>query len=193
MSDLGNEIFDKISDKLNTTYDPEMEIKDLSKELDAFEDKKKELLATPINQIRTIEEKEEIEKDLKSLIEYGKDVLKILKEDLRIGSEARKFEVFAQMLNSTSGALKELIAFKKMIYDIQVFQDPQGPIPNQSPGAELKIKMTGKELAKLIIDAEKNNSLNNIDAKFNVDRIVDGEFVEKKGKDKNDHDINQNS
>jgi len=167
MSDNG--VFDKIAKKLNTEFKEEnpektKTIEKISTDIQEFEDKKNELIESTKNQ--TLEDKNYLQTEIKGIVDCGKNVLEKLQNEIKVGSSARIYEVYADLMNSVINGLKELRELNKTVYDIETINDDLG---QTSKPANINIVMDAKELLKHINDAKQKNELNAIDAEFTVE------------------------
>ena len=116
----------------------------------------------------TLKDKIYIEENIKELIEISKDVLKTVKDDIKIGASPRQIEVFSTLTNAITNQIKELRDLNKMIYDLESINSIDDP----KPGI-VNISMTSDDLLDMIKDASKNSELNKIDADFDIENYND--------------------
>jgi len=159
-----NPSFDKISRKLNTTF--EQSAQDVEKQLQTVDLKKKELQQQVIEKKQVaIKDQEYLLFEIKSLIQITLSVLERLDQDLKIGSESRKFEVFATLTNSVTMQLKELRELNKMIADMEIFNNPE----MNKPTTNVNIEMSGKDLLDWMEKIQSEREIDRIDTSFNVE------------------------
>lgn len=151
-----NETFDKLDNEFNTPAT----VENPTKELEVFQQQKNELVAKTV-QVKTLEDKEFLQTEIKSLIENSKRVLDIIQKDIKIGSPPRMAEVYAKLLTSTIEGIRELRELNQTLANMQMFKDS-----DEVPKATLNVKMTGKELISLIKSAKDNSQMKEISAEF---------------------------
>lgn len=153
-----NESFDKLDNEFNTptTIEP-------VKEIQSFQQQKNELIEKT-TQIKTLEDKEYLQTEVKSLIENSKRVLDTIQKDIKIGSPPRMAEVYAKLLTSTLEGLRELRELNQTIANMQMFKDPL-----ETPKANLNISMTAKELMQMMREAKESSQIKAVDANFSVE------------------------
>ncbi len=174
---MANDSFDKISEKLNTTYDEEIE--KVEHEVEKFEEKKKELVEKSSAENLGFEDKEYLQKETKDLIDNGKKVLETLQNEIKIGSPPRMFEVYAFLMNGIISGLKELRGLNKSIAELNIIENQPEPEDKRN----VNIILSGKELLDMINSAKDNSEINRIDADFKVeDQIKKDEEDRRDGK-----------
>lgn len=154
-----NETFDKLSNEFNTPPVTES----TNTEIQSFEQQKKELIERS-TQIRTLEDKQYLQTEIKSLIDNSKRVLDTIQKDIKIGSPPRMAEVYAKLLSSTIEGIRELRELNQAIANMQMFRDP-----DEQPKASINVKMTGKDLMQMIKDAKETSQIKAVEASFSVE------------------------
>lgn len=154
-----NETFDKLSNEFNTAPFSATP----SDELQVFNQQKQELIERS-TQIRTLEDKQYLQTEVKSLIENSKRVLDTIQKDIKIGSPPRMAEVYAKLLSSTLEGIRELRELNQAIANMQMFRDP-----DEQPKASINVKMSGKELMEMMKIAKESSQLKSVEAKFSVE------------------------
>jgi hypothetical protein len=178
--------FDKLEQSLNTKFVPTSSISesisatnpgDINKEIQYFEDKKKQIIEGSQSKIKTIEDKEWLQYEIKDLMSNGKLVLQKLQADLKIGCSPRMYEVYASLMNSVIMSQKELRELNKMVYDIELFQVD----PNEGKSkTQVNINLTGKELLAMINNAKDNSQMNSVSTEFTIEKEKSMDMVDRK-------------
>ncbi len=163
-----NPSFEKMANALNSEYKPENE--DVKEQYEIIESKKNELVeVTEKNEI-SLQDKEFLQNSLKDLIKSNNDLLTLLRDDIKIGANPRQVEVYAKFNDSVTNQLKELKELNKTIMDTEVLQDNISPDNNK--GGDVNIQMSGKEMLEFYKEFKKENSLDKVDAEFEVEEEV---------------------
>ncbi len=152
-----NETFDKLDNEFNTPATEPV------KEIQAFEQQKNELIEKT-TQIKTLEDKQYLQTEVKSLIENSKRVLDTIQKDIKIGAPPRMVEVYAKLLSSTLEGIKELRELNQTIANMQMFKDPE-----EQPKASINVKMTAKELIQMMKEARESSQIKAVEANFSVE------------------------
>jgi hypothetical protein len=158
-----NDVYDNISNSLDTTFDGE-ELEELV-EVKTQSDKCKDLVTSTTDETKLVDE-EYIRDEVKSLVNNIEVAMSKLQQDIRIGSPPRNHEVFAQLANAKVNVLKELINMNKHKLDakmkLQKTETPKNMTVNNN------MTISSSELLKMVNGAKKNNSLKKIEAKFDI-------------------------
>lgn len=161
-----NEPFENISNAFDSEFEPEKEIENVKIQSKELIDKSKSGLYN----------NEYIQQETIDLIEQGKKVSAILAQDLKIGANARQFEVYAGLMNSIFGGLKDLKDLNKTQIDTLIKQGELKDESENKNGVNVNVKMTGKDLLTMIENARNDNQLNAVEAEF---KIEDEKGIEK--------------
>jgi len=167
MSELDG-TFDKLNDKFNTSFTTSSsEIDKIEEEIQEIEDKKNELIVRSNKTDLVIKDQDYLEEEIKELIDNSKTVLQKLQNDIKIGSPARMYEVYAELLNSVLNQYKELRELNKMIESMKIMSGA-GFRPSVEE-KDNKISLTSDQLIDVVNKAKKNSQLNAIDASFEIE------------------------
>ena len=160
---MKNESFDRLASAFNTEY---IETSAIDNELQVIGDKKNELtnVIKSKNEI-TLEDKEYIETELKYLIAKNKNILDTLSEEIRVGANARFYEVYAKLSDSIVNSLRELREMNKVIYDMNLMKNGFQAQDNEDSNKNL---FTANQMLEMIKSAKDNSQLNKIDATFEI-------------------------
>lgn len=161
-----NDVYENIANSLDTSFDGE-EVKELV-EVKAQADKCKDLVEVNVNEIdeTKLEDEDYIRSEAKSLVDNIEVAMTKLQQDIQIGTPARKIEVFSQLCNAKGNILRDIINMNKIKLDakikLQKKDVPRNMTVNQN------VHLTSSEMLKMVNGAKKNNSLKNIEAKFDI-------------------------
>lgn len=172
---------DKLSETFNTNYEPTVneKIVEVQQELKTLEERKTEIKSKIKNEI-TVEDREYIEYEIKSLIESNRNVMISLEQELtRPGTKASFFEVYSMVSNTVLNALRELRDLNKLIIDAAIAQRKLAVLENtrflkETSGNQPQVTnntliLDSKSLFKMIDDAKRNSSLNDVNADFKLE------------------------
>lgn len=110
-----------------------------------------------------LEDKEYLQQQTKDIIDNSKEVLRIVQQDIKIGSPAKQIEAYAKLMTSHIEGLRELRELNKTVADMQVFTEPE------STKTSINIKLTGKELIAMMKEAKESSQIKAVDANFSVE------------------------
>lgn len=106
------------------------------------------------------------------LMEEAKEVSKILKDDIKIGSKASQYEVYAGLTNTILECIKEMNAItmnkEKMKLEREKFEHKVSKANQPSVNVKASLNLTSADLFKLMENAKKESSLNAVEADFTV-------------------------
>jgi hypothetical protein len=163
--------FENLDGALDTDYSADETVKEAESLITKIEDNKKAVEASTDE--TTIDDKEYLEFELKTLIQSTRRVLDVLEQDVKIGSQPRVFEVFGTLTKTVIDGIKELremnlsiaqLKLQKEKLDVRKAESKNIPqLPNQ-----VNISLSGRELFNMVSNATKNSQLNEIDAEFEV-------------------------
>ena len=109
-------------------------------------------------------DQEFIETELRSLIMSARTIMYKVEQDIKIGADARKVEVYAKLIESIGKQYASLIELNKNIFDAQI-QTNQFDITNLGHN---KISLSSEQLLDMINKAGENSQMNKVDAKFEI-------------------------
>lgn len=173
---------DPISEALNTTFEQDisssnLEIEKINKEISALEKTKEKVKKKAFS----LEDKEYLEFELKSLIASNQNIKARLEDELmKQGTKASMFEVYTLVCNTIQNALRELRQLNRDIVDVAIAERRMtvretevGVTKNQISGpvtVNNSFIMDSNTIDKMIRDAQQNSQLNAIEVNFEEDR-----------------------
>lgn len=157
-----NDVYENISSSLDTIFDGEetKEIVEVKEQLGKCSD----LMNNDMKEI-DLDDATYIRDEIKNLIGNLNQAMDKLQQELKIGSTARQNEVFGQLGNAKTNALKELTTMNKVVLEARV-KLRKGNTPKNMTVNNLNL--TSSDLLKLVNNAKKNNSLKDIEANFKI-------------------------
>lgn len=158
-------------ENLNKKFDVdsfESEVKNVNNQIEKVAERKNEIVESiKNNQVGfTKEDQTFLVDEIKSLIKSTTSVLEKLEQDIRIGTPVRSHEVYAILANSKVNQLKELRDLYRTIMEMAIF-DPNSE-QNKKEEKNAGVCMTMDQIVNLVKSAQKESSLNAIDAKFEI-------------------------
>lgn len=143
--------------------DFEKKIEEVQTDISVIETKKNEIAAkiqTPVFQ-----DQEFIQTELRTLIMSARTVFHKVEQDIKIGADSRKIEVYAKLLESIGKQYTSLIELNKHIFDaqVQMGQIGLGDIGNN------KISLSSEQLLDMINKAKSGSEMNRIEAEFKIE------------------------
>jgi hypothetical protein len=163
MDNMNNPSFDKISQRLGTTF--EQDVSAAETQLQTISDRKNQIQeqVTQKNEL-ALRDQEYLLTEIKLLIQSTLSVLERLDQDIKVGTEARKYEVFAALTNAVTGQLKELRELNKMIADMEIFKNHETGKSN----TQVNVEMNGKDLLDWLDKVRSEREIDRIDPEFNI-------------------------
>jgi uncharacterized UBP type Zn finger protein len=153
----------KMSEVFGTTFSGD-NIEEIKHEIEVIDEKKNIIANKDIKSI-TLEDQQFLQDELKTLIMVSRTVLGRLEADIKIGTAARVYEVYARLLDAVTNQYRELRELNKTIVDIQI---DQGKL-NNSNNIGNKISLTADQLLNMVDKARARSDINKIDAVFKVE------------------------
>ncbi len=179
-----NSGFEGLDDALNTDYDVDKEIDNISERSELLNKTKTEVSKNTDNSLdATIEDKEYIAMELKMIIQNSRNILDVLEQDIKIGTQPRYHEVYATLTKSIIDGLKELRELNQTVVQLRLQKEKielkrisSSQNNNLQIGTQVNMNLTGKDLFKMIESAKTNSSLNAIDVDFELDASPPEEY-----------------
>jgi hypothetical protein len=161
---LLNDAFNGVNEKLNTSFSsiPE-KISEANTQIEVIDNQVKELDSI-IKGNTSLPDEDYLREQIKFLVDQSKDVLKKLQLEIKIGSGDKIFSAWADAINATTGLLRELREMSTWVADTVAKKEN----PANKPAGKNNISMTLDNLLELISKASSENSMNSIDATFEV-------------------------
>ncbi|MFA5150861.1 MAG: hypothetical protein WC433_08220 [Candidatus Omnitrophota bacterium] len=141
-------------------------IKLIEAEMQIIEAKKQDLVnRVAVHQVPIMfQDQSYLQEELKSLILQTRTTLNKVEQDIKIGAEPRKIEVYAKLVESIGKQYTSLIELNKAIFEAQVATN-QVDINNIGNN---KIALTSDQLLDMINKASSNSQMKDIDAHFEI-------------------------
>lgn len=115
----------------------------------------------------TIEDKDYMQFELKSLIQGGMTILEVLAQDIKIGTKPSTHEAYFNGLDKVGKLVKELRDLNLSVKRLEIEEIKAGN--TQTNNVSVTHKLDGRSILKLLNDAQANSSMNSIVADFEVD------------------------
>lgn len=140
-------------------------VEELQNQIQLIENKKNLLVQQKNNNAIIFQDQKFIQTEVRSLIAATRAVMVKLEQNLKIGSPAREFEVYAKLVDSVGNQYKSLLDLNKAVFDAQV-ETNQIDINNVG---NKKISLTSDQLLDLVDKARDESQMNAIEADFTID------------------------
>jgi hypothetical protein len=165
-----NESFDKMSESLGSSFVGEEIEQDVSTEMNtsltSINNLKKDIVSADLDTY-TLEDAEYMEQQIKKSLDGLESVANRLEQEIKVGSKAGMYEVYATLSNSRMSAIKELREMRNIILNIKMKlreqQAPKNVTVNQT-------FMSSKDVDNLIKNAVRDNNMKKIKADFRIDK-----------------------
>ena len=153
-------------------------VEEVKKDITTIE-QKKSIIEAKAKSPAVFEDQEFIQTELRSLIMSARTVMYKVEQDIKIGADNRKIEVYAKLLESIGKQYTSLLELNKHIFDAQV---TMGQVDIENIG-DNKISLSPEHLLDMINKAKENSQMNAIEADFEVD---DEHIPDKRDEEKED-------
>lgn len=173
-----NNPFKGLDETFDTSYDEKEAKKQVAKienNIKEIDTKKKDLK----NNLVVMNDVPYIKEELMTLISSSKNILEKLEDDIKVGSPARMYEVYATLLNSITNELKELRQLNYDAAQLEIEQNKKKSLSELNPND--KVLLSSDALLDMISTASKQSEMNRIDADFEIQDSYD-ESIKKKEK-----------
>lgn len=141
-------------------------IEDVDKDMSLIENKKKEIELKVKSPVALLQDENFIRTELRSLILSARTVMSKVEQDIKIGVEPRRVEVYAKLIEAIGKQYTSLIELNKSIFDAQV---KVGAVDIKNIGANNRISLSSEQLLDMINKAKAGSELNKIDATFKIE------------------------
>ena len=178
MSTPEEDAFSGVNELFGTAYDEETaekEVVEIKKEITDITEKKNAIK----HNLVTMQDTPYIRQEIMGLVQSSTMIVGKLETDLKVGSPARMYEVYATLLNSVTNALKELRQLNLDVANLEVEQTKKMTIEDVK-GPDDKISLSAGDLLKMVKAAGEESQIAQIDADFKIEDDYD-ESVKKKG------------
>lgn len=165
---MENDKIQELKEKVESIFSESANLSgDISHQVSGLESVKNQIMTIEKTDIKTIEDKEFVEEILKQQIRLGMSVLEKAASDIKTGSPATYREAWAMINTSVSNTIKEFIAFKKMIHDLEIVHNPPPVVP-QTINQNLTV-LDSTDLLKYLNKVRSEAEINRIVPKFKTD------------------------
>lgn len=160
-----NNVFNNISDTLNTEFEGEhiKEIEDVKTQLD----KCSEIIKNENSDVY-MDDGDFIRENIKSLITNIETAMNTIQQDVKIGAQPRTIEVFGQLANAKTNAIKELITMNKILVNARL-KEAKNASPKQVTINNRNLNISSSNMLKMVKEASEKNSLKGIKATFKTE------------------------
>lgn len=170
--------FEGLDDALNIDYEAvDKELTEINDRSNQLEESKKEIAKHKQDDLdATIEDKEYLAMELKMIIQNSRNILEVLEQDIKIGTKPRYHEVYATLTKSVLDGLKELRELNNNVAQLKLQKEKlnikrasANDKTSMQIGTQVNMQMTGGDFFKMVEDAKKQSSLNNIEPTFDLE------------------------
>jgi hypothetical protein len=160
--------FENLSNALNTSFSADDSFQEVQKAMIDIENRK-QIILSKINDKKNeiFRDENYLEFELKTLILESRSVLQKLSSDIKIGSEARMYEVYAKLLEAITKQYTEIREINRMIFDMN--KDTEEGSKSKAP----KFEFDSNQLLDFVDKVRKNNLMNDIKVDFKVENVGD--------------------
>jgi hypothetical protein len=162
----------KAFEKLSDALDVEFENEEITAKAVEIKKSTKNIVDTLNKDEWSLDDKAYMEFEIKETIENIDSVMGQLRSDIKIGTPPRTHEVYATLAKIKIDALKELRELNRSVIDMKVAKAKTTGSSSSSGSGNIQVNnynMSSSELLKMVKNAKNNNSMNEIEAKFQID------------------------
>jgi len=141
-------------------------IKEVDRDMNLIENKKTEIELKVKSPTTLLQDQDFIRTELRSLIMSARTVMYKVEQDIKIGTDNRKIEVYAKLIEAIGKQYNSLIELNKNIFDAQV---QVGAVDIKNIGANNKISLSSEQLLDMINKASATSEMNKIEATFTIE------------------------
>lgn len=158
--------FEGLTSAFNLESDQEFKkmILSVDKDITEIEKKKNEITTKAQTNPLVFQDQEFIREDIRTLIMSARTVMYKVEQDIKIGTDNRKIEVYAKLVEAIGKQYQSLIELNKNIFDAQV---QTGSFDIKNIGSN-KIFLSSEQLYDMINTAREGSQMNAIEAKFEI-------------------------
>ena len=140
-------------------------IKDVDRDMSIIETKKTAIETISKLPTALFQDQEFIRTELRSLIMSARTVMYKVEQDIKIGTDNRKIEVYATLIEAIGKQYNSLLELNKTIFEAQV---KTGTVDIKNIG-DNKISLSSEQLLDMINKANEGSQMNAIEAKFEIE------------------------
>jgi len=140
-------------------------IEDVDRDMSLIEKKKSEIELKSQSPLTLLQDQEFLRIELRSLIMSARTVMYKVEQDIKIGTDNRKIEVYATLIEAIGKQYTSLLELNKTIFNAQV---EVGALDIRNIGNN-KISLSSEQLLDMINKAKEQSELNKIDANFEIE------------------------
>jgi hypothetical protein len=158
--------YDPLNDALDIDYDPNKIVEKAEKDIVSLAKS-----SSKIGDATTLEDKEYMELEIKTLISSAKFVMDKLEEDVKIGAKPRVYEVYATLTKAVLDSIKELRELNLSIENLKLSKEKlklKKEIGNAAP-SNVNLQLSGKDMFKMLAAAQEQ-------AKQSRSEVPDAEY-----------------
>jgi len=141
-------------------------ISEVDKDMSLIETKKSEIELKVKSPTSLLQDQEFLRTELRSLIMSARTVMYKVEQDIKIGTDNRKIEVYSGLIEAIGKQYTSLLELNKTIFNAQV---EVGAVDIKNIGANNKISLSSEQLLDMINKASEGSQMNAIEATFEVE------------------------
>ena len=140
-------------------------IKDVDRDMSLIETKKSEIELKAKSPTALLQDQEFLRTEIRSLIMSARTVMYKVEQDIKIGTDNRKIEVYSGLIEAIGKQYTSLLELNKAIFNAQV---EVGAVDIKNIGNN-KISLNSEQLLDMINKASEGSQMNAIEATFEIE------------------------
>lgn len=144
--------YDPLNDALNIDYDPDKIVEKAETDIKSLSTASKKIEGAV-----TLEDKEYMELEIKTLIQSAKFVMDKLEEDVKIGAKPRVYEVYATLTKAVLDSIKELRELNLSIENLKLSKEKLALKKEigSTGSPSVNLQLSGKDMFKMLAAAQE--------------------------------------
>lgn len=158
--------YDPLNDALDIDYTPNKIVEKAESDIASLVKS-----SSKLGDVTTLEDKEYMEMEIKTLIQSAKFVMDKLEEDVKIGAKPRVYEVYATLTKAVLDSIKELRELNLSIENLKLSKEKlklKKEIGG-TPANTVNLQISGRDMFKMIAAAKE-------EAKQSLSEVPDAEY-----------------
>tara|TARA_R110001606_G_scaffold88448_6_gene199279 strand:- start:6703 stop:7212 length:510 start_codon:yes stop_codon:yes gene_type:complete len=144
--------YEPLNDALDIDYDPNRIVDKAEKDIVSLAK-----TSTKLSDATTLEDKEYMELEIKTLISSAKFVMDKLEEDVKIGAKPRVYEVYATLTKAVLDSIKELRELNLSIENLKLSKEKLNLKKEigSTTSNTVNLQISGRDMFKMLANAKK--------------------------------------
>ena len=163
--------FEGLTSALGIDYktNTENSLLQIENKINEIEERKNELVNKKNIPLKLLQDQSFLQEELRSLILNARTVMHKLENDIKVGTPARMYEVYAKLLDAIGNQYRVLLDLNKAIFEAK---KDDNKININNIGSN-KISLTSEQLLDMVDKAKERSEMNKIEVDFKIESEKD--------------------